>query len=463
MAYHGPDFSSSEDEFDDPDFKELVRQQRLERNQNYNGNLTEKQLKEQKIRKIHNDILHGNNDEVLKVVNEVIGLNEKLEDDWTLISLAASVGNYDLLVQLYEMGAEIKTLRGGDTILMCACNCPVSKAAFEESSRVIQFLLDKGVDVNAKNRKRMNALMFAASNGNLNAVELLLPLVDLNEEDNQSWDALFWAVYGGNASLVEFLIDKGMSIDRTDIRGNTPLDIAVDNNYQDIIKLLTPEEEDGEDYAIDTHINFEDIFRGLKDKEKPLFLQDIYNFLYGTRCENLMKLFVNNNVSLLDLLSSSEEEFKDMGVAMPFQRRRLMTGIHIFHKTPFQPGSIPVVGKNELYSNVDIAVAVFSAIKQSICMEAALKYIMKNGDNLKCAHGSEEIENVLCSLESKVSRLKKVVVKLQSKGIEWDSQIEQVNIITSRTGKRWFPWRKTVILFGIVIAVSVKLWKKTNY
>lgn len=71
---------------------------------------------------------------------------------------------------------------------MSACNCPEFRATYEESSKVIQFLINKGVDVNAKNRKRMNALMFAASNGNLDAVELLFPLMDPKEEDNQNWD-----------------------------------------------------------------------------------------------------------------------------------------------------------------------------------------------------------------------------------------------------------------------------------
>lgn len=459
MAFHGPDYSSSEDEFDDPDFKELMRQQKLERLQLYNGNLTEKQQKEQNIKKIQNNVINRNNDEVLSVINIDINLDERLEDEWTLILLAASVANFDLVVELHKMGADINLKKGGDTILMCACNCPLSTASFEESSEVIKFLIDIGVDVTSKNRKRMNALMFAASNGNINAVELLLPLVDLTEEDNQNWDALFWAVYSGNAALVEFLIDKGLTIDRVDLKGSTPLDIAIDNNLKDVIELLMPEENKSEDLIIINN-NFEDIFRDLKNGAKPLLTQDICNILHGTRCENLMKLFVDQGINLLDFLTLSEEEFEAMGVEMPFQRRRLVAGIHKFHKRPFHPSSVPVVGKDEPYSNVDVAAAVFSAIKQVICMEAAFKYLVKNKDELDAINDKKVIEQTVCNIESKLIRLRKVANKLQKKAVNWDDQIQPVNIITAKSGKRWFPWRKAVIVFGIVIVMSVKLWKR---
>lgn len=62
-----------------------------------------------------------------------------------------------------------------------------------------------------------------------------------------------------------------------------------------------------------------------------------------------MKLFVDQGINLLDFLTLSEEEFEAMGVEMPFQRRRLVAGIHKFHKRPFHPSSVPVVGKDEPY------------------------------------------------------------------------------------------------------------------
>lgn len=71
----------------------------------------------------------------------------------------------------------------------------------------------------------------------------------------------------GNATLVQYLVDKGLPTKRTDLRGNLPVDIAVDNNFKDIITILQPEEEGTEDFQI-TKKYFEDHFKDLKNEEK---------------------------------------------------------------------------------------------------------------------------------------------------------------------------------------------------
>lgn len=52
-----------------------------------------------------------------------IDLNQKLEDEWTPISLAASVGNYDLVEKLFEMGADIDLNKGiFMSLFLCVTN-----------------------------------------------------------------------------------------------------------------------------------------------------------------------------------------------------------------------------------------------------------------------------------------------------------------------------------------------------
>lgn len=74
---------------------------------------------------------------------------------------------------------------------MLACNCPNYTTNFSKSLQIVQKLVENGADVNKIDRKRMNALMFAASNGNMEAIKYLLPLCDKNSKDNQDWTVSF--------------------------------------------------------------------------------------------------------------------------------------------------------------------------------------------------------------------------------------------------------------------------------
>lgn len=78
-------------------------------------------------------------------------------------------------------------LSDGCSALMMACNCPSTTSPFEKTLDIIKQLVKNGAIVKAINRKRMTALMFAASNGNLKAVEYLLPLSNKDAIDNQRW------------------------------------------------------------------------------------------------------------------------------------------------------------------------------------------------------------------------------------------------------------------------------------
>jgi len=49
---------------------------------------------------------------------------------------------------------------------------------------------------------------------------------------------LHWAVRSGNISIVNLLITKGVDVNAKDKRGRTPLQLAEQNGYTEIVELL---------------------------------------------------------------------------------------------------------------------------------------------------------------------------------------------------------------------------------
>jgi len=132
---------------------------------------------------------------------------------------------------------------------------------------VINLLLESGVDMKIVDRNGLNALMYA-SISNLSGesrlkeltvngevlrepnddeiiyyykfvVEYLLEKdVQISEKDKQGLDALFHAVNKSNSEMVEVLIDFGADVNTTYPDGSTPLMISIRMNHEDIIEVI---------------------------------------------------------------------------------------------------------------------------------------------------------------------------------------------------------------------------------
>ncbi len=150
---------------------------------------------------------------------------------------------------------------------------------------LVPLLLDNGADINAKGQSGMTALMWAASNGNKEVVDILLknPKINVSVKDKFDHTALYYAVSSGNTEIVELLLTKGkaqfdkskdllsaallklLAIDTSDklsisenerskmatllvqagadvncknTRSNTPLFLAAKNSNKEVVELL---------------------------------------------------------------------------------------------------------------------------------------------------------------------------------------------------------------------------------
>ena len=98
----------------------------------------------------------------------------------------------------------------------------IFKACEEENIEVVKFLLEKGVDTEAKNNYGDSPLIIASCNGNIEIVKLLLEkgadIEAINSEGNMP---LITASSYGNIEIVKFLIEKGADTSSKNNDGNT--------------------------------------------------------------------------------------------------------------------------------------------------------------------------------------------------------------------------------------------------
>ena len=127
-------------------------------------------------------------------------LNAQSSQNLTALGVATQYGKNDAALALIELGADpAKAVgEGGYTPLMLA--------TANHADALVQALLKKGVDVNAKNSGGVTALMIAVANG--------------------------------RADMAELLMHAGANVNAQNERGDTAMSIARDKGDEKLIKLL---------------------------------------------------------------------------------------------------------------------------------------------------------------------------------------------------------------------------------
>ena len=114
------------------------------------------------------------------------------------------------------------------------------------SAPIVQFLLEKGADLNAIDATQKSAIVYAAGHGFTPVVRVLLDQgVDVNAKYGNDLTALMWAAgYSAEAGVKDavevmtLLIDRGARLDDQDNRGRTALMIAAELNHAAAADLL---------------------------------------------------------------------------------------------------------------------------------------------------------------------------------------------------------------------------------
>ena len=116
-------------------------------------------------------------------------------------------------------------------------------ATAKQDESIVRALLERGADVNVRDKNGNTPLQIAASGGNTNLVMLLIATgADVNSRADNGQTPLFAAVTSSQKEVVELLMQHGAHLDATDANGRTALQLAIASNREAITELLRKEE-----------------------------------------------------------------------------------------------------------------------------------------------------------------------------------------------------------------------------
>jgi ankyrin repeat protein len=112
-------------------------------------------------------------------------------------------------------------------------------AASRGDIAVVQALLTKGADVDAKDNDGQTALLLASYKGNLQLVQLLLANgADVNTKANEGMTALMGASLAGSLQVVRELLARKAEVNAKMDSGKTALSLAANEGHIEVVKVL---------------------------------------------------------------------------------------------------------------------------------------------------------------------------------------------------------------------------------
>lgn len=170
-------------------------------------------------------------------------INAKNSEGGTPLMMA-TFGHIDIIKLLLEHGADLHAVGQDGTALHLA--------VWEKQEKIVQFLLDKGIDPNATSESGETALMAAALKGLTSIGQLLIEKgAEVNCQTTEGTtdmfntsppvvgeSALHLAAAYGHKEFVELLLEHGANKDKTDHVGQKPLHWAARHRQDELFDLL---------------------------------------------------------------------------------------------------------------------------------------------------------------------------------------------------------------------------------
>lgn len=291
--------------------------------------------------------------EELRCLLEERSINAPFQSGWTVLLHACNNGSDIIVKFLLESGAKPNVHCEFFTPLMAVCNSSSSNQ--EKLVKCAKSLIERGADVNAMDKFKTTALMFACTRGHEQLISVLFDAgCEINKIDNEGSTALHMACLYKHSSIVRLLLDQGAEKIIKDRRGRIPLDLATSRGADDIMELLDVSFGDQtQPQAVyeKTKTSFEELLTKLpsyhNSSGKDGFHDDIESLLFGLRLGHQHDLFKSKRVSLAQFLNLKNDELKDLGLHFSSHRERIINGNKRFLSRSWGSNSLAAVKKKE--------------------------------------------------------------------------------------------------------------------
>jgi ankyrin repeat protein len=164
-------------------------------------------------------------------------------DGQTLIHLAASRGNVDVVRRLLRLDGGVAQLRTPDPdAAELALQSPLHIAAREGHHAVVKLLVEEGFPIDSRDGDGRTPLSYACESGHLESVQVLLikkRFVGVNSTDKNRRTPLSYAAAEGHVDVVAALVGQGgVDPNIKDVEGKTALIHAAQRGHNDTVVVL---------------------------------------------------------------------------------------------------------------------------------------------------------------------------------------------------------------------------------
>jgi len=155
-------------------------------------------------------------------------MSETLDQE---IIVAAEAGDLEKVTKALEAGANPSAMGPNSGALHCA--------AFNGHEAVVALLLNKGAEVDVKDRQSYSPIHLAVSRGHLSIAEQLVAAgADIETLTSQNGTPLHIAAASNQQNVLAVLIKAGANLEAKDTNGLTPLAAAASLGNVEVVRLL---------------------------------------------------------------------------------------------------------------------------------------------------------------------------------------------------------------------------------